>query len=166
MFEDSLGVGDPTEGGQKSSEGEEKSSIGLERWAHFPALLAFGLLMLLFHSYSWSWQVSIAGGYTVYVFWFALGSDKKDLDDLTGDVLALRKIGSCLLPHLLVLVLILAGVSQWFHLRPVLPSWVTHEGRKGSFWDLFGWLALALAGIAQGSWMAARIKRQFGESEN
>jgi hypothetical protein len=151
---------------QKLAEIETKSSIGLERWAHFPALLVFGLLILPLHSYPWGWQIAIAGGYTVYVFWFALGSGKKDLDDLTGDTLILRKIASQLLPHLLVLVIILAGVSEWFHLRPLLPSWVTHEGRKGSFWDLLGWLLLAIAGIAQGFWMAGKIKSRFGESED
>ena len=151
---------------QRETEDEDKSSIALERWAHFPAMAVFGALILPLHSHPWGWQIAIAGGYTVYVFWFALGSDKQDLDDITGDSLLLHKIASQLLPHLLILVFVVAGVTEWFRLRPVLPTWVTHEGRKGSFWGLFGWLALAFAGIAQGFWMAARIKRQFHESED
>jgi len=151
---------------QVEKEGEEKSSITLERWAHFPAMLAFGLFMLFFHSYPWGWQIAIAGGYTVYVFWFALGAGKKDLDDLTGDTQLLRKIGSQLLPHLLILIVVVAGVTEWFRLIPVLPLGLTQEGRKGSFWDLFGWLALAGSGIAQGLWMAGRIKRRFRQYED
>jgi len=118
---------------QRETEDEDKSSIALERWAHFPALAVFGALILLLHSQPWGWQIAIAGGYTVYVFWFALGSDKQDLDDITGDSLLLRKIASQVLPHLLILVFVVAGVTEWFRLRPVLPTWVTHEGRKGSF---------------------------------
>ena len=118
---------------QRETEDEDKSSIALERWAHFPAMAVFGALILPLHSHPWGWQIAIAGGYTVYVFWFALGSDKQDLDDITGDSLLLRKIASQLLPHLLILVFVVAGVTEWFRLRPVLPTWVTHEGRKGSF---------------------------------
>ena len=113
---------------ENRTEVEEKSSITLERWAHFPAFLVFGALILPLHSYPWGWQIAIAGGYTVYAFWFALGSGKKDLDDLTGDTLILRKIGSQLLPHLLILVFVVAGVSEWFHLRP--PAVLGNSGRS------------------------------------
>src|SRR5260221_4552098 len=82
-------TGDPE---QESADDEKSSSIGLERWAHLPAFLVFGVLILLLHSYAWGWQFAIASGYTVYVYWFALGSGKKDLDDFTGDTLLLRKI--------------------------------------------------------------------------
>jgi hypothetical protein len=148
---------------ENRTEVEEKSSITLERWAHFPAFLVFGALILPLHSYPWGWQIAIAGGYTVYVFWFALGSGKKDLDDLTGDTLILRKIGSQLLPHLLILVFVVAGVSEWFHLRPLLPSWATQDGRKPSLWFYFGGITLALSGYAEGSWFAKRISRQFSD---
>src|ERR1035438_3784578 len=93
---------------------EEKSSIALERWAHFPAIAAFGLLMLLCRTHPWRWQIAVGGCFTVYVFWFALGSGKKDLDDITGDSEVGRKIAISLLPHTIILALVVLGVSWWF----------------------------------------------------
>jgi hypothetical protein len=145
---------------------EKKSSVTLERWAHFPAMLVFGMLIIPLHRYPWGWHIAIAGGYTVYVFWFALGAGKKDLDDLLGDSEVPRNVARLLIPHLLFLTLIMLGVTWWFHLRPILPSWVTQEGRKGSLWDLCGWFALAITAIAQGFWMAGRIRRALGEPED
>jgi hypothetical protein len=148
------------------TEDNKKSSVTLERWAHFPAMLVLGILMLLFHRSPWGWQISITGSYTVYVFWFALGNDKQSFDDIAGDTLLFRKIASQLLPHLFILVLVVAGVTEWFRLLPILPPGLTDEGRKGSLWDMFGWLALGCSGIAQGFWMSARIKRQFPEPDD
>lgn len=142
------------------------TSVGLERWAHFPALAVFGLLILPLQSDPWGWQIAIAAGYTVYVFWFALGSGAKDLDDLLGDSRSLQSAARLLLPHLLALALVIFGVTWWFRLRPLLPDGLTHEGRRGSFWDLIGWLVLALAAIAQGSWMARKINRSGRDQEN
>jgi hypothetical protein len=147
----------------ESKEAEDKqSSTTMERWVLFPAIVAFGLLSLLFHSMPLRWQISIAGGYTVYVFWLALGSDKRDLDDITGDADLFRKIKTLLIPHALILPFIVLGVTEWFRLRPTLPIWAIQEGRKGSLWEMFGWLLLGLGGISEGFWLAARLRRKFG----
>lgn len=129
-------------------------------------MLAFGILIILFHGRSWGWQIAIGGGYTVYVFFFALGSVLRGLDDFLGDPKVLRCTAKLLIPHAFFLTLILSGVSLWFHLKLMLPSWLTHEGRKESLWDLLGWLALAIAGIVQGSWMGGRLKRWLGKPED
>jgi hypothetical protein len=100
------------------------------------------------------------------VFFFAFGSVLRDADDFFGDPQVPRCAAKLLIPHIFILSLIITGVSLWFHLRPLLPSWVTHEGRKGSLWDLFGWIVLAGAGIWQGSWMGEKIKRHFRETED
>jgi len=128
-------------------------------------MLAFGILIILLHGHPWSWQLAIGGGYTVYVFFFAFGTVSQDADDFFGDARVLPCAAKLLIPHLLILAMIIAGVALWFHLRPTLPDWVTHEGRKGSFWDLFGWLVLAFAGLGQGTWMGGKIKRWFRESD-
>jgi hypothetical protein len=143
----------------------EKSSQ-LYRWAHIPAILVFGILIILFHGHPWSWQLAIGGGYTGYVFFFAFGSVFKNSDDFFGDSRAPKYFVKLLIPHLLILVLITAGVMMWFHLRPLLPLWLTHEGRKESLWDLLGWLLLVGAGILQGFWMAGLIKRRFRDQED
>jgi hypothetical protein len=100
------------------------------------------------------------------VFWFALGSGKKGLDDLTGDTLLLRKIASQLLPHLLVLVFVVSGVTAWFRLRPLLPAWAIEEGRRPSLWFYFGLITLAIGGYAEGLWFAKRIRRKFADPDD
>ncbi len=166
MFDDLDTAERKTEDEQTPAEDENKSSSRLYRWAHFPAMLAFGILFILFRANPWRWQIAIGGGYTVYVYFFASGTVLRDMDDFFGDPRVPRRAARLLIPHVLILALIIAGVSLWFHLRPMLPSWVTQEGRKRSFWDLLGWLVLAFAGIGQGTWMAGKIKRQFGDSED
>ncbi len=166
MFDDLETAKEKTEGAQDAADDEKQTSSTLYRWAHFPAMLVFGILIVLLHGHSWSWQVAIGGAYTVYVFFFAFGTVLRDADDFLGDPKVLKCAARLLIPHLLIMVPVVAGVTLWFHFRPMLPSWMTQEGRKGSPWDYLGWLALALAGIAQGFWMAGKIKRWFKESEN
>lgn len=151
---------------QTPSDDEKESSPGLYRWAHFPAMLAFGILFIVFHGQPWRWQIAIGSSYTVYVFFFAIGSVAKDLDDVLGDPAILRYAAALLIPHVFFLALIISGVYLWLYLRPTLPPWLTQEGRKESLWDLCGWLVLAIAGIVQGTWMAKKIKRRFPESED
>jgi hypothetical protein len=166
MFEDSLSVEDQTGNDRQPPEGDEKPPPGLYRWAHFPAMLAFGLLFIAFRGQRWRWHIAIGGSYTVYVFFFAFGSELRDLDDFFGDARVPRCIAKLLIPHIFFLALVISGVSLWFYLKPMLPPWLTHEGRKESLWDLFGWLVLAIAGIKQGSLMAGKIKCRFGETED
>lgn len=165
MFEDLDTAEQKIEADLTSADEEKQPSSTLYRWAHFPAMLVFGVLIILFHGHPWSWQLAIGGGYTVYVFFFAFGTILRDADDFLGDPRVPRCAARLLVLHLPILALVLCGVSLWFYLRPMLPAWVTHESRKGSFWDLFGWLTLAIAGIAQGSWMAGKIRRRFAEPE-
>lgn len=154
-----------TETKKPDDDDERRASLTLERWAHFPAMLVFGLMILVLHGRAWGWRISIAGGYAAYVLFFALGSGKTDLDDLTGDQDLARKVEALLVPIMASSAVLLLAVSEWFQLKPVLPSWITHEYRKGSFWDLLGWMVLVVAGIVQGSWMARRIQRKFRGSE-
>jgi len=155
-----------TEAERTPADDEKQSSSRLYRWAHFPAMLVFGILIILFHGHSWSWRLAICGGYTVYVFFFAFGTVLRDADDFLGDSRVPRCAARLLILHLPILALVLCGVSLWFHFRPMLPSWMTQEGRRGSLWDLCGWSILAVAGIAQGFWMAGKIKRWFSETKN
>jgi hypothetical protein len=143
---------------------EAHPSSKLYRWAHIPAILVIALLIVLLRRHSWGWQIAIVAGYTVFVFWLAFGSVLHDADDFFGDPRVPRYAARMLVPHVLALVLLVSGVTLWFRLRPVLPEWVTQEGHKGSFWDLFGWMVLSLGGIAEGFWMGERLKRLFEES--
>jgi len=166
MFDDLDTAERKTEGDPRSVHSEVKSSSRLYRWAHFPAMLAFGLLFILFRNHPWRWQIAIDGAYTVYVFFFALGAGLQSLDDLFGDSRVSRSVAKLLIPHILILALVTVGVTSWFHLRPTLPEWATHEGRKGSLWDYCGWIILAVAGIWQGIWMGGKIKLEFGAAED
>lgn len=165
MFDDLETAEGKTEGIQEAGD-EDKSSLPPYRWAHIPALFVFGVLILALHRNPWGWQIAIGGAYTVYVFWFALSYGLKDTDDLFGDSQAVRYVAKLLIPHVLVLAFIVLGVTEWFHLKSMLPNWATHEGRKGSFWDMFGWLVLICAGIAQGFWMGGLVKRRFAEVDD
>jgi len=166
MPDDFLDLGKQGGDEHTSSDDEVKPSSGLYRWAHFPAGLVFVILFILFSGQPWRWHIAIGGSYTVYVFFFAFGTVLRDLDDFLGDSRVPRFTAKLLIPHAFCLAPIIAGVSLWFYLLPILPPWMTQEGRRGSLWDLCGWLALAIAGIAEGSWMAKKVKRQFSESED
>jgi hypothetical protein len=166
MFEDSDSTVKHTDVAAPLTDDENQPPSELYRWAHFPAGLAFGILIILFSGNPWRWQIAIAGGYTVYAFFFAFGSVLRNADDFLGDPRVPQYALKLMIPHILILTLVVSGVSLWFHLIPLLPSWVTSEGRKGSLWDLFGWLVLIGAGIRQGSWMAGKIKKRFAESED
>jgi hypothetical protein len=162
MFEDSLDTKDQTSEGRESAEEPGTASYGLGRWAHFPAGLVFGILFVVLSGHPWRWYVAIDGAYTVCVFGFAIGSVIKDLDDFFGSAEIQRCAARLLIPHIPVLAVLTYGTFLWFHLNTILPSWLTQEGRKGSLWEILGWLALAVAGVTQGIWMSRRIKRQLG----
>jgi hypothetical protein len=100
------------------------------------------------------------------VFGLAIGSIIKDLDDLFGDAEIGKDARRLLIRHAAVLAVLTGGISLCFQLRTLLPSWMTHEGRKQSLWDFLGWLALAAAGITQGIWMAGKIKRRLGKPQD
>ncbi len=127
--------------------------------------MAFGVLIIPLHGFSWGWPVAIVGAYTVYVLWFAFGSVLSDADNFFGDPRVVRYGGKLLVPHLLVLAIIVPAISLWFRLKPMLPEWATHEGHKGSLWFLFGWMSLGVSGIAEGSWMGRKLKRLYGKHE-
>lgn len=166
MPDEYIDLASPKANEQTSSDDEKRSSPGLYRWAHFPAILAFGILFILLRGQPWRLQIAIGGAYTVYVFFFAFGSVLQDLDDFFGDPRVPRYATKLLIPHVFFLTAVISGVTLWFYLRPMLPPWLTQEGRKESLWDLCGWLVLAVAGRVQGSWMASRIKRRFAESQD
>jgi hypothetical protein len=166
MFEDSLGIENQTVDDQKPSEGNGRPSWWVGRWAHVIALPTFCLLYLPFKDHPWAWQVAIAGSYSVFAFGRAFGSAFKDADDLFGNSQVPRCIATLLLPHALILAIITLAVSAWLHLKPVLPSWVTYEGREGSLWDLCLLIPLVIAGIREATWMAGKIMRRLDKPED
>jgi hypothetical protein len=166
MPDEYIDLGSPAVNERTSSDREKEPSFPLYRWAHIPALLAFGILFILLRGQAWRWQIAIGGSYTIYVFLFAVGSVLRNWDDFFGDSRVPSFVARMLIPHVFFLALIISGVTLWFYLKPMLPPWLTEEGRKGSLWDLCGWLALAIAGIVQGTWMAKKAKRQFAEPED
>jgi hypothetical protein len=53
MFDDLDTAEKESEGATPPAEDENTPSSGLYRWAHFPAMLAFGILFILFRGYPW-----------------------------------------------------------------------------------------------------------------
>jgi hypothetical protein len=149
----------------EDTDDEEESSSGLYRWAHLPAMLVFGIFFIALSNSPLRWYVSVGSAYTIYVFFFAFGTVLKDLDDFFGDSRVSLYAAKLLIPHILILSLVLMGVFLWFRARQSLPDWVIHEGRKGSLWDVFGWLVLAFTGIAQGTWMGKKVRLMLGKAE-
>jgi hypothetical protein len=162
MFDDLETAEQKSECEQQSSDGD---GIPRDRWAHFPALIVFGVLIVPFHRYRWGWQLAICAAYTVYVFWFALAYGSIDMDDLLGDSRVVRYIAPLLIPHVIILGLIVWGVTEWIRLNSILPGWATHGGRRPPLWLYCGFLLLTGAGIWQGFWMGKKIKKRFKESE-
>lgn len=164
MFDDLDTAEQRTE--ESASGDQDRPSRGLWPWAHFPALLIFGVLFVALSGHPWRWYIAIGGSYTVLVFGLAFGASLTNADDFFGDSKVPLYIAKFLIPHALILALVIVGVSGWFHLRPMLPSWATREGRRPAIWDYCGWLILACAAVWQAKWMAGRIKRRFGEPED
>jgi hypothetical protein len=154
------------EDGAQTDEGPEGSGGGILRAPHIPAVVAFCLLYFPLKSYAWSCYLAVGTAFTLFVFWFALGSRLNDLDDFFGDSAVPKYAAKLLIPHSVVLGLVLVRVFSWFHLKPELPEWVTYEGRKGSFWEFLGWLSLLAAAFAEGFWMAGKVKRRFEATED
>jgi len=166
MPDDFIDLNSRPVGERESAEESTSRAYGLGRWAHFPAMVVFGLLFMLLRGHPWRWYVTIDVAYTVYVFGFAIGSVIKDLDDVLGNSALLQYAAKLLIPHAVFLALLTFLIALWFQVGAKLPLWATTEGRKGSLWDVIGWLALAVAGITQGIWMAGKFRRRFPESQD
>ena len=151
---------------ERAADDREAPSGGAGRWAHFPAIAVFCFLFFPFKSFVWSWYVAIGAAFSVYVFWFSLGSGLKDLDDLFGSSEVLRFLPKMLMLHALPLCLLLSGLFLWLQLRRVLPEWATQEGSRGSLWFLLGCLVMACVSVGEGVWMAGKVKGRFEPKED
>lgn len=150
----------------QADEARERSGGGIWRVPHIPAAVAFCVLYFPLNSYPWALYLAIGIAFTLFVFMFALGTRLSDLDDFFGDSAVPKYAAKLLIPHCVVLGFVLAAVFLWFRLKPELPEWVTHEGRKGSVWELLGWLSLLGMALAEGSWLAGKVKQRFEPTED
>jgi len=166
MLEDSRGIEDPDKDHQKPSEGNEKSSWWIGRWAHVIAMLVFCLLYFPFEDRVWSWQAAITLSYIVFMLCCTCGLAFRDSDDFFGNLQVSRYMATLLIRQVFVLTLISVGAYLWHNLKTILPSWATYESRRLSLWDLCGVMLAYWAAVKEASWMAERIKRRFGETED
>lgn len=134
------------------------------RWCAFIASLVFFVTYLPFRHYSWILPVSIALSYSVLVFAIALGFSLNDADDFFGDPRVPKYVATLLLPHTPLVALITLAAWLWLRAIPTLPPWMNTETHYGSFWQFFGMVAMALAGVKEGNWMASKIRRRIAES--
>jgi hypothetical protein len=165
MFEDSLGAEKQTEDGQSSSEGNERSSWWIGRWAHVIAGLSFCLLYFPFQNHSWSWLVAITLTYIVFMFCCTCGLAFQDSDDFFGNLQVSGFMAMLLMRQVFVLLLIILGAYLWLRLKTILPAWATHEG-KVPLWDYCGLMLFYWAAVQEAKWMSKRIKLRFSENEN
>lgn len=125
----------------------------------------FCLLYFPFQSHSWSWPIAIAVSYSAFVFAIAIGLSLDYADDFFGDSRIAKYVGLLLLQHAPLLATITLAAWLWRRVIPALPQWMNIEGHYGSLWQLFGFVLMWFAGIREGKWMAAKIKRRRSESE-
>jgi hypothetical protein len=166
MFDDLDTAESKTEDEQKSSEDQQKSSWWIGRWAHVIAGVVFCLLYFPFENRFWSWQLAITLSYTVFMLCCTCGLSFQDADDFFGNLQVPRYMAILLIRQVFVLMLISLGAYLWFHLRAILPAWTTHEGRRGSLWDLCGLLLAYKVAVREATWMAAKIKRRSAELDD
>jgi hypothetical protein len=166
MFDDLDTAEGKTADEQTSADDEGKSSWWIGRWAHVIAGVVFCLLYLPFEDRFWSWQLAITSSYVVFMLCCSCGLAFKDADDFFGNLQVPRYMGKLLIRQVVVLALVSLGAYLWFRSKAVLPAWVTQEGRRMSLWDLCGILLAYWAAVKESSWMARKIKSQFGEPED
>ncbi len=167
MLDDVRSLEGQTEDGEESTEKQGKGTSSFSRWLAFIAFLLFLLIYLPLRNHPWGWFAAIAGSYTVAVLGIALDSalDFADADDFFGDSRIPGYVATLLLPHTLILVPIMLGAYLWLNLKPVLPHWVTVEGRKGSLWDAAGLLLMLILVVIEGTSLGRWIKHRLGTSE-
>ena len=129
-------------------------------------MAVFCLLYLPFKDRFWSWQLAITLSYIVFMLCYTCGLAFKDADDFFGNLHVPRYMAKLLIRQIFVLTLISIGAYLWFRLKVILPEWAIHEGRKGSLWDVCGIMLACWAAVREASWMAEKIKQQFGEDQD
>jgi len=83
-----------------------------------------------------------------------------------GDGRVAEYVATLLLPHGLILVPVTFVAWLWLRAIPVLPHWMTVEGRYPSRWELCGIVSAGYAAVKEGGWLAAKIKLRFAKSED
>lgn len=166
MFEDSVGIENPADDEQKSSQETEQSSWWIGRWSHVIAGLVFCLLYFPFEDRFWSWQLAVTLAYIVFMLCCTCGLAFKDSDDLIGDPQIARYMATLLIRQAFVLSLISLGAYLWLRLSAILPAWAAQRGSRLSLWDICGITLAYLAAIKEASWMAERIKSLRKEAKN
>lgn len=166
MFDDLSSLESRTESTKEISEGEAEPSRERMRWSGLIGGGVFLVLYLLFRSHPWGWPVAIAVSYTTAAFAIALTSALKYADDFFGDVCIPKYVAQLLLPHILILLPVTFAAWLWLRAVPLLPHWMTVEGRYPSLWEYCGIVAAAYAAVSEGDWLAAKIKRRSAEPED
>ncbi len=166
MFDDLDTAENKTEEAQKTSEGEQKSSWWIGRWAHVIALVPFCLIYFPFSERAWSWQVAVTISYIVFMLCCTCGLAFRDSDDFFGNLQVPRYVAGLLIRQIIVLALVSLGAYLWRHAIPALPKWATQEGRRISLWDTGGIVLVYVVAIREASWMANKIKSKFPELED
>ncbi|MGD1062758.1 MAG: hypothetical protein ABR860_05805 [Terracidiphilus sp.] len=165
MFDDLDTAEKKTEDEQTSPEDEKESHWWIGPWAHVIAILIFCLLYFPFKDRFWSWQVAITVAYVVFMLCCTCGMSFKDADDFFGNLQVPRYMGGLLARQVLILALVSLGLYLWRYCEPMLPAWVTYEGRRMSLWDYFGIIVVYILAVREASWMTKKIKARFAESE-
>lgn len=164
MFDDLETAEKKTDEPTPSKDGE-KSSWWIGRWAHVIAGAVFCLLYFPFDGRIWSWQVAVTVSYIVFMLCCTCGLAFHDSDDFFGNPRVPEYTGKLLVRQILILALVSLGAWFWRAVKPDLPEWLTHEGRKMSLWDYSGIILIYIVAVKEASWMAARIKKRFPELE-
>jgi hypothetical protein len=166
MFDDLDTAESKTEISQNRFEDEQRSSWWIGRWAHVISIAVFGLVYVPFDDYAWNWQVAITVAYIVFMLCCTCGLAFKDSDDLLGSPEVQGYMAKLLVRQSIILVLVSLGLYLWRYVIPMLPLWLTYRGRKMSLWDYGGIILTYFVAVKEASWMSARIKSKFPETED
>lgn len=135
----------------KSAKAEDANAIQVALLQAFVAVIVF----IPFMDRPWAPNAAALTGYSVLVFGMAF----RDAECSLRKPEVRKKLPGFLLMHLLFLAVVYAIQTYSIHLAPQLPRIMTHEGRKGSFFEWIVTFALVMLAWGQEHWMREIIRR-------
>ena len=158
MFE----TGKELEDNESEPDSVEKDADRDERWMDFAyVLVPMMVFVAVGFRYHWASYIALAYGYSGYLYVHVITRPQYSahLDDVRG------KMWEFLPVHLCFLLIVGLGQYEWYRYKPLMPEWLIHEGRKGSFYLWLGAIASFCVGLGENRVLRRRLDAAFESSE-